>query len=126
MKLEAPLTGIRFRVATADDHNAIAALLAQADLPDEIGDAAQFLLAELGPALVGTVATERYGAAALLRSLAVVPAQRGRGLGAALVERTERDAREQGIADLYLLTTTAEKFFAARGYVRIDRGVVPS
>ncbi len=34
-------------------------------------------------------------------------------------------ARSQGVRDVYLLTTTAEDFFARRGYVRIGREKAP-
>jgi N-acetylglutamate synthase-like GNAT family acetyltransferase len=37
----------------------------------------------------------------------------------------ERHARERGVRALYLLTTTAEKFFAGRGYRRVDREAIP-
>jgi amino-acid N-acetyltransferase len=30
-------------------------------------------------------------------------------------------ARRAGVRELYLMTTTAEKFFARRGFVRVDR-----
>ncbi len=78
-----------------------------------------------GANLIGVVGLEIYGTVALLRSLAVAPAWQGRGLGAALLAHAERAARQRGIAALYLLTTTAEAFFAQRGYARIPREAVP-
>ncbi len=68
---------------------------------------------------------ERFGKYALLRSLAVAPSHRQRGLGQQLVARLERDARANGVEQLVLLTETAEKFFRAIGYEPIDRGYVP-
>jgi amino-acid N-acetyltransferase len=62
----------------------------------------------------------------LLRSLAVAPAWQGQGLGSALVAHAEQAARQRGIAALYLLTPTAEAFFARRGYVRLPREAAPS
>ena len=62
---------------------------------------------------------------ALLRSLAVAPDWQGRGLGAALLAHAERTARQRGITTLYLLTTTAEAFFARHGYVRLPREAAP-
>jgi len=48
----------------------------------------------------------------LLRSLAIAGEYRHRGLGRELVARLERDARADGIAQLVLLTETAESFFS--------------
>jgi amino-acid N-acetyltransferase len=78
-----------------------------------------------GADLIGVVGLEIYGTVALLRSLAVAPAWQGQGLGSALVAHAEQAARQRGIAALYLLTTTAEAFFARRGYVRLPREAAP-
>ena len=37
----------------------------------------------------------------------------------------EAYARKQGVRVMYLLTTTAEEFFARRGYSSVDRNQVP-
>ena len=68
---------------------------------------------------------EGYGTVALLRSLAVAPAWQGQGLGSALVAHAEQAARQRGLAALYLLTPTAEAFFARRGDVHIPREAAP-
>jgi nitroimidazol reductase NimA-like FMN-containing flavoprotein (pyridoxamine 5'-phosphate oxidase superfamily)/N-acetylglutamate synthase-like GNAT family acetyltransferase len=62
---------------------------------------------------------------ALLRSLVVEPAARNAGLGSRLVAHAERHARSRGVTSIYLLTTTAEPFFRARGYVHIPREAAP-
>lgn len=77
-------------------------------------------------ALDGVVGLEIFGDAALLRSLAVAPGQRSHGLGRMLVNAAERHARSQGASDIYLLTNTAERFFASLGYVRADRNSAPA
>jgi N-acetylglutamate synthase-like GNAT family acetyltransferase len=117
--------GIAFRMAGAADLPAVAALLAAVQLPDAVAAGMECLLAEHDGALLGTVALERSGEDALLRSLAVAPAQRGAGLGHALLGRALEHARRRGVKHLYLLTTTAEGFFAARGFARIAREAVP-
>jgi amino-acid N-acetyltransferase len=71
------------------------------------------------------IGTERFGACALLRSLAVTPRYQQRGLGQLLVDRLERDAQTSGVEQLVLLTETAETFFRAIGYDVIDRLYVP-
>lgn len=74
-------------------------------------------------ALVGL---EIYGEDALLRSLLVSAGARTKGLGSALVRHAEEYAVAHQVRALYLLTTTAESFFAHRGYRRIDRAQAPS
>jgi amino-acid N-acetyltransferase len=75
--------------------------------------------------LTGLVGLEFCGADALLRSLVVATEARGSGLGAALVAHAESYARDRGARSVYLLTTTAEDFFARLGYVRADREAAP-
>ena len=73
----------------------------------------------------GVVGVELYGQAALLRSLAVAPKCRGIGCGKALVAEAESYARSRGVAQLYLLTTTAERFFERLGYAHAARESAP-
>lgn len=76
-------------------------------------------------ALIGVVGLEAYPPYALLRSLAVTPAFRASGLGRKLVAFAESQAAARGITQLFLLTTTAEKFFLGLGYVPADRAAAP-
>jgi N-acetylglutamate synthase-like GNAT family acetyltransferase len=78
-----------------------------------------------GGAMLGVVGLESDGSVGLLRSLCVAAAHRGAGIGDALVQAIEAHASKQGIAQLFLLTTTAEHFFARRGYAVIPRGDAP-
>ena len=109
---------------------AAARLVAEAGLPALNGPADVLVAREGGPqtggAVVGTVAVEDYGADGLLRSLAVHPARRGRGVGARLVAEAEARARGRGLRSLALLTTTAAPFFAALGYRAADRSEAPA
>jgi amino-acid N-acetyltransferase len=75
---------------------------------------------------LGCIGLEIYGEHALLRSLAVLQNIRGKGFGKLLVEQIEQYAKEQDIDDIYLLTTTAEGFFAKLGYSTINREEIPS
>jgi N-acetylglutamate synthase-like GNAT family acetyltransferase len=75
--------------------------------------------------LLGVAATERFGEVALLRSVAVLAAARGNGLGRALAARALADAREAGAREAWLLTETAEGFFAGLGWERADRAAAP-
>ena len=50
---------------------------------------------------------------------------RGAGAGARLLAHAESQARARGVKTLYLLTTTAESFFARHGYASADRDGAP-
>ena len=80
-----------------------------------------FLVARDDRELLGVVGLERYGEVGLLRSLAVSPKARGRGVGSSLVEALITGARERKIATLYLLTDTAGDFFPQFGFEQIPR-----
>lgn len=83
------------------------------------------LVAREGSRLVGTAALELYAEGALLRSVAVEPGQQGSGIGQELTEATLRLAREHRARAVFLLTTTAERFFPRFGFERITRDGVP-
>lgn len=104
-------------------------LLAACDLPtDDLQDAANHLQlfgCRDDSGLVGLVGLEMHGADVLLRSLAVADCARGTGLGAALLAYAERHAASHGAEALYLLTTTAERFFSQHGYSPAERATAP-
>lgn len=60
----------------------------------------------------------------LLRSAAVDESWRGSGVGRVLVERVLDLARERGIEDIFLLTTTAEHYFPRFGFSCVSRDSV--
>ena len=109
--------------ATAGDLPAVEALLGSAGLPLD-GVAAAFgsgVVVRDAGRIVGCAAVELFGDAALVRSVAVDPDARGRGLGSALVAAVEGLARDAGAREAYLLTETAEAWFPRFGYVPIAR-----
>lgn len=99
------------------------AALPHADLAPE--HLAHFLVLRDGDAIVGVVGMEVRGDAGLLRSLAVAVDRRGGGLASRMVDALEARTGASGVRALYLLTTTAEGFFARRGYALVDRATVP-
>lgn len=118
---------IALRVATDADLAAIEALLVSNDLPT-VGVAEAlcgFLVAEAGGAVIGSVGMEYCGAYGLLRSMAVAPEWRGRGVARRLVERIVAEAEHRGVRALYLLTTTAEAYFPSFGFHATTRATVP-
>ena len=114
--------------ARAADLTGIRALLEASGLPG-----ADLTPAHLGTfwirwdaaGIAGVVGLEPHGRAALLRSLAVRAEGRGQGLGASLLAHAESQAGALGVETLYLLTTTAETFFAAHGYAVTPRETAP-
>jgi predicted GNAT family acetyltransferase len=62
----------------------------------------------------------------LFRSFAVDSDHRGRGIGTQLYQRLLAHARLKGVRDGYLLTETAEGFFAKLGFQRVERQMVPT
>lgn len=121
------LTGATIRNAGPNDWERVAELLATSSLPldgarEHLSD---FLVAERGGTLIGCAAVERYGDAALLRSVAVAQSERGRGTGAVLVDRCLSAAAESGIRTMVLLTTTAEHYFPRFGFEVVERDAVP-
>ena len=115
------------RRATASDLADIERLLTASNLPvDGVAGALDgFLVAEHDGQVVGVVGVERCGEYGLLRSTAVDPAWRGRGLGRQLVEYAIAEAEARGLCALYLLTTTAERYFPSFGFTHTTRDAVP-
>ena len=75
---------------------------------------------------IAAVGLEIHGQAGLLRSLAVAPSARGRGLAARLVGHAEERARARGVSSLFLLTETAAPLFERLGYAAVPRSTAPA
>jgi amino-acid N-acetyltransferase len=126
---EIPEDGVwRAAAACQKSESDVKQLLAVCELPYEDITPAHlrhFLTVQGGSQLAGVVGLEFSGDVGLLRSLAVIEQYRGSGIGSQLVNDAEEYARSQGVKTLYLLTTTAEVFFAKRGYKQTDRKRAP-
>jgi N-acetylglutamate synthase-like GNAT family acetyltransferase/protein-tyrosine-phosphatase len=116
------------RAATSADHPDVAALLQESKLPlaGVPADLSGFVVAEQGGRIAGTAALEGHGSVGLLRSVAVHPGYRGQHLGEALVEWVLARARQAGMTDVYLLTTTAERYFPRFGFRSAPRDAAPA
>ena len=113
--------------ARPEDLEPILALLSECGLPaagvaDHLPD---FWVARDGDRLAGTVGLEDYGAHALLRSLAVRPANRRRGLAAELTGHALASARSRGMRAVFLLTETASSYFTRFAFRHAPRDAVP-
>jgi arsenite methyltransferase len=75
---------------------------------------------------VGVAGIERHGPHALLRSVAVAESFRGRGVGEALVHDRLAAAEAGGAEDVWLLTTTADRWFPRFGFTATTREAIPA
>ncbi|WP_254621236.1 arsenic resistance N-acetyltransferase ArsN2 [Sphingomonas sp. CL5.1] len=105
----------------------LAAELADAGLPisDLTETDRRFFRFEDDGGIIGYGGIEGDGPDRLLRSLIVKPERCGAGLGAAVLGASERLATDEGVAALYLLTTTAEPLFRRHGYETAERSTAP-
>ncbi|MDF3822999.1 GNAT family N-acetyltransferase [Leptospira sp. 96542] len=127
---------------TAQDHDAVQALLARAGLPyadltptymalflglraSDTAGASKLLPGERPAPWIAIAGLEPHHGDGLLRSLLVLPEHRGQGLARALVHAQEARARGLGLRRLVLLTETAADFFRALGYRDTDRATLP-
>ncbi|MEW6547191.1 MAG: arsenic resistance N-acetyltransferase ArsN2 [Bacillota bacterium] len=117
---------VEVREARSEDLGLVLRILQAAGLPtagvsEHLGS---FLLACTPEGrVVGVAGLERYSASALLRSLVVLPSWRRQGLGRRLV--TAQLSRLAPGTPVYLLTTSAQRYFASLGFQAIPRGEVP-
>lgn len=114
--------------ANRDDAPAILSLLAENHLPldgllEHIGTT---LVARRDGRVVGSAALETYPDGALLRSVAVARECQGRGLGLELTTAALSLATDLHASAVYLLTTTAERYFPRFGFERVTRDEVPA
>jgi amino-acid N-acetyltransferase len=114
---------LSLRDAQPADLPDVLALLGRAHLPTAgVEDTLpHFVIAEDGGRIVGAVGLELYGASALLRSAAVEESWRGYGVGRTLIDRALKIARDRGVTDVFLLTTTAEHYFPRFGFSCVSR-----
>lgn len=100
-----------------------ASALPTADVTPDLLD--NFLLERDGSSLVAVGGLEPVGGDALLRSVAVEGLHQGRGVGRRIVEALEGLARDKGCRRLYLLTTSAERYFDRLGFKAMGRETAP-
>jgi len=78
-----------------------------------------YLVAYFGTEPVGVIGVEPSLDAALIRSVFVTDAMRGRGIGAELVAAARKAAHTRGARSLYLFSTDAGDFFKRFGFVEV-------
>ena len=122
---EKPLN-LTYRHATEDDEAAIRSLLESQRLPTEtVGTTkTDFYLAVENNAIVGVAGFEYYGEDVLLRSVAVPASLQKKHIGSELVEWMISLAKQKGLERIFLLTETASKFFAKKGFRIVERSFI--
>ena len=113
--------------ARREDLPQILELLEECELPKEglAPHLSTTLVARKGKEVVGCSALELYQELALLRSVAVKPSFRKRGLGLNLTGAALALAKYHNVTKVFLLTETARTFFSKLGFVEARRSVVP-
>ena len=113
--------------ASPHDLAEVRRLLARHHLPlDGVDEHVEtMIVARDGSGIIGSAAVEVYDDGALLRSVAVDPIAQGQRLGQRLTEAALRLAHERGVDAVFLLTTTAERYFPKFGFETIARTEVP-
>lgn len=117
-----------FRRAMPSDWRGIRFLLATCKLPlegakDHIGT---FMVVHDEAGLIACGGLEIYGAAALVRSIAVSEKHRNRRLGQELMDRLCSLAADENVTSLVLLTDTAESYFRRLGFEAVPRTALPA
>ena len=114
--------------ARGDDEPAILRLLSIAGLPTDglLDHLDTAVVARAGGRVVGCAALEVYADGALLRSVVVDTNAKGHGIGSLVTTAALNLASALGTPAVYLLTTTAEKFFPRFAFERIGRDQVPA
>jgi N-acetylglutamate synthase-like GNAT family acetyltransferase/protein-tyrosine-phosphatase len=113
--------------ASGGDLDAIQRLLVSSLLPSkDVGGAHQrFIVATENGRLIGCAGLQVAGQDGLVRSMAVHWTRRNAGMGSRLHERLLFEALLAGVRTLYVVTTTAEDFFAGHGFKKIAATAVP-
>ena len=119
---------VRIERASDADGPSILQLLQGAGLPVDglVEHLNTAFVARDGAAIVGCAALETYADGALLRSVTVAPAARGRGVGQRLTQAAVTLAQSVGMPAVYLLTTSAESYFPKFGFVPTTKEQVPA
>jgi len=117
---------LSFRQATEIDTAAIRSLLENQHLPTEtVGTAkTDFYLAVDNGTIIGLAGFEYYGADVLLRSVAVPASLQKKHIGSELVEWMIALAKQKDLKRIILLTETASKFFAKKGFRTVERSFI--
>jgi amino-acid N-acetyltransferase len=119
---------ITIQKASINDLESINKLLQTADLPlVEASDNTQYFYKAINTKneIVGAIGLEVYGRYGLLRSLVVSNEYRNKGIANDLVGQIVKLSAGLNLKEVYLLTTTAYKYFEKHHFERMHRNDAP-
>jgi amino-acid N-acetyltransferase len=113
--------------ATEREFDAIKKLLDDNNLPttDIHQDNIQFFIGLIDDKIMSVIGLEKVKNIGLLRSLAVTDLFKNQQVGSRLIRQIFDLCASEHIDKLYLLTTTAEKYFVKFGFTKIERMEAP-
>lgn len=118
---------LQLRGAQATDLHAIAALLERCGLhaADIEPLLPWFHVAAMDGRVVGCAGAERYGKSVVVRSVAVLPEYRDRGIASHLVQSVLTRARADGCRHAVLLSASCPSYFARYGFSLVTASRLP-
>jgi amino-acid N-acetyltransferase len=119
---------LRIRAAGTQDLPAVWNVLAQCGLDDhEVEDHLDaFHVAVLEGRVIGCAGAERYDELVVIRSVAVLPEYRQRGVATHLVSAVLMRARAQGVRRAVLATSNCPSHFARYGFQLVSAETLPA
>ena len=113
--------------ATEKDLDAIKKLLDDNNLPttDIHQDNIQLFIGLIDDKIMSVIGLEKYKNVGLLRSLAVTDLFKNQQVGSRLIRHIVDLCASEHIDKIYLLTTTADKYFVKFGFTKIERMEAP-
>jgi N-acetylglutamate synthase-like GNAT family acetyltransferase len=120
--MKQPKCTYTIRPAQIVDQKIIRTLLCDFKLPQDGLYKTKLWVLQLSNGVVAGVAgLELYGKNGLLRSVAVIKNMQNQGYGTTLTSFVIEEAKNGGVMDLFLLTTTAAEFFKKLGFKMENR-----
>jgi N-acetylglutamate synthase-like GNAT family acetyltransferase len=114
---------IEIRTAGPGDKEVVEAVIRSCDLSVDgiLAPGTLYLVGCVNAEIIGAIGLEGYGGpACLLRSLAVLPDYRRRGIGAELMNAAHDAARSAGASVIYLFSTGAGAYYQQIGYREVS------
>lgn len=118
---------MEYKLASLSDIKDVQRLLKENNLPFEDLESSKVTLfvSVLNGQIIGCIGIELKGNDGLLRSFSVTDKYKNKGIGNELLNRLLKYSKSEKIKKLHLLTTTADKYFIKKGFVKSDRIKAP-
>jgi len=86
----------------------------------------KFIISKNKSEIIGSIGIELYGTDVLLRSFLVKQNYKNKGLGSILLMAAIEKCKSEKVTKIHLLTTTAETYFAKKGFDITERIDAPN